>query len=937
MRKLCRICDLLEKDSYGEMCDIFSETDEISLSIIMQEFADVKISNDDGRSHYVCIDCMQQIKTGHRIWKKIRDIELRPYPCHDASSEHGKESVDQAFAIDSDIKLEQIIVDENGCENKDGYLYEFLEDEFMDDNVDSEILKVSNILEHDLEDATDNFSVETSETSSLQRTVRDTHFEMPKAEVIVQVIDLLDHSVVEVKGDRCCGCSFVGVNRQELLEHSTSAHSIEIEETENYCPICFYKFPTESRLRRHVDECKSKRIYVCKNCEKYFNRQRQIEAHLEKCKNTDLSCKTTNNFVVLNDGEYDSDIAVLLLSESENESYTDTLSVSEAKSEENDSDTLMDQIDSESAPSNNKTNSKGKINLTNIIDYHGVQPSSVAESQIVRRVKFLTFQYLKLKGERCCGCDFICATREELLEHVQKTHAQNVTQSEEFVCPICYRHFSNEKELSKHINYVTSKDLLICSICNEAFCGTDGLNHHQQKSEKHKQNLLNSCGNPQSNENMVRELNNDHVLKFFELELKTNRSKKQTRKRTNNRSGTKYRHLTMPETHLITQIDEYDNYQVITVAGERCCGCVQFYETYSELLQHGRQIHLTENANVAGEYQCSICFGRFDCIRGLLLHQASQKSGKKLFHCKICDLLFSKQFTISKHLKTAPNHGGDVIVQVENNSTPIKLQQGKNTTKAVDPNKQKLHVKLRNRKFVCCLPKCAKEFPSETLLLEHCENDHSGKRRENESERTSETNVCPGCYKAFENTTCLVWHRFTRFTKQYRCRYCDQTFTRWPKFREHENTVHLGKQTEFPCEACGKVFRTAPRLKAHSEVHSGLRKHVCTDCGASFRNKGVLKRHRRAVHASEFPFDCKHCSKKFPTQEQLNAHTRVHTGAKPYTCRFCERGFSHFTDRKRHEMSTHTGERPHQCIYCPAAYVRNRELIVHMQKHEDVL
>lgn len=37
---------------------------------------------------------------------------------------------------------------------------------------------------------------------------------------------------------------------------------------------------------------------------------------------------------------------------------------------------------------------------------------------------------------------------------------------------------------------------------------------------------------------------------------------------------------------------------------------------------------------------------------------------------------------------------------------------------------------------------------------------------------------------------------------------------------------------------------------------------------------------------------------------------RTHTGAKPYGCRYCERKFSDFGSRIKHERS-HTGERPY--------------------------
>lgn len=253
-----------------------------------------KISDHDERSRYICLDCSQQLKIGHHIWKKIRNAELRHYPVttnNDAPSGHNEGSIDEVYILDTKSEQEQIDTDESSSENKDVYLYEYLEDEFITDDGANSTSKADS--DPDASHAPKSLpdskpSIENYKKLSLQRTFRKTRFEMPKAEVVLRITDLLDHLVVDVKGDRCCGCSFVGANRRELLQHSTSAHSIEIEGTGNYCPICFYKFATETSLTKHIDECKSKSIFVCKNCEKYFNRQHQIEAHLENCKKTDL-------------------------------------------------------------------------------------------------------------------------------------------------------------------------------------------------------------------------------------------------------------------------------------------------------------------------------------------------------------------------------------------------------------------------------------------------------------------------------------------------------------------------------------------------------------------------------------------------------------------------------------------------------------------------
>ena len=47
--------------------------------------------------------------------------------------------------------------------------------------------------------------------------------------------------------------------------------------------------------------------------------------------------------------------------------------------------------------------------------------------------------------------------------------------------------------------------------------------------------------------------------------------------------------------------------------------------------------------------------------------------------------------------------------------------------------------------------------------------------------------------------------------------------------------------------------------------------------------------------------------KGFATQARMNTHMNIHTGNKPYVCKYCGRGFADNGNARMHERTTHEG------------------------------
>ena len=93
--------------------------------------------------------------------------------------------------------------------------------------------------------------------------------------------------------------------------------------------------------------------------------------------------------------------------------------------------------------------------------------------------------------------------------------------------------------------------------------------------------------------------------------------------------------------------------------------------------------------------------------------------------------------------------------------------------------------------------------------------------------------------------------------------------------------------------------------KSAKKVNSGVGKHVCDECGKSYRYKLDLKRHVDGVHLKLKPFKCEHCDESFDRSRNLIVHSLNQHENNRYQCDKCDANYSQKGPLVQHIRKNH--------------------------------
>ncbi|XP_069502071.1 zinc finger protein 721-like [Ambystoma mexicanum] len=194
----------------------------------------------------------------------------------------------------------------------------------------------------------------------------------------------------------------------------------------------------------------------------------------------------------------------------------------------------------------------------------------------------------------------------------------------------------------------------------------------------------------------------------------------------------------------------------------------------------------------------------------------------------------------------------------------------------------------------------------------------------------TEKNICSECGKAYALKSSLIMHmRVHTGEMPYECNECGKTF-RWSSIFKYHKRTHTGEKP-CQCSQCGKRFSSSSALSIHRKIHAAVRPFKCPDCVRTYANKSELRRHQ-VTHTGEKPYQCAQCNKRFSWSSALSLHRKSHTAVKAFKCADCGKTFKWrrvFEDHKR----THTGEKPYKCVECEKGFSSRSALRIHCKKH----
>jgi len=158
---------------------------------------------------------------------------------------------------------------------------------------------------------------------------------------------------------------------------------------------------------------------------------------------------------------------------------------------------------------------------------------------------------------------------------------------------------------------------------------------------------------------------------------------------------------------------------------------------------------------------------------------------------------------------------------------------------------------------------------------------------------------------------------------------CEKAFSRSGDLDSHMR-VHTGEKP-YKCHVCDKAFSRFGNLHRHKPLHTADKPHKCSLCNKSFSESNNLQQHKCRVCSNRKPCHCPYCGTLFKTIDEVKCHARIHTGAKPYSCRHCSQHFTRPGQLKQHLLKSHNEGTWFACHICQKKFSNSIIIKTHLR------
>jgi hypothetical protein len=294
-----------------------------------------------------------------------------------------------------------------------------------------------------------------------------------------------------------------------------------------------------------------------------------------------------------------------------------------------------------------------------------------------------------------------------------------------------------------------------------------------------------------------------------------------------------------------------------------------------------------------------------------------------------------------------------------------KRKLNTNNTEDVNP----LNIEpLKPTKYImyfCTLENCEFESSDAIAMFEH-KITHSS---------TGFDCGINNCESVFESRSLLTKHlkEHKNSNNKYECNYKNCTFTTVCTKRMQIHAITHSIDTTFVCGIinCRETFVSQKMLNQHRETHKIDGKYMCDvdSCKYSTKDATSFQNHR-ITHLETRPFKCDDCSFTSNTQQGLDRHGPIHSGARNFVCKVenCKARFTSLSSLCHHNVSEHSDFEGFKCLKkncgkifttknglsrhfnalhaeektmfeceeCNESYTRKDQLVQHIRDHHEV-